>query len=698
MTRPQHHWVTGGSRADRESATDALALPPALTAPIDAHRRLRGPYTAAGTLLRAIVPQALAATPELPARYDIEILAAAPELRAVLPMARETLTSLAAVRERTRFYGADRTSQLAHGMTEFLRAQLAGCPGPRSLVLDNVEHADPADAELLAILLRRMDPARLSLIIRTADDSLEQSLAAALERYASRHQVRPAPAAQSAADVPAVLDGLASRYVQADCISDDPALLAAYRALDPADRARLHDHRAAELEALDELSLRLGAIPFHREHGSDPRGAGLEALRYAIDHCSLMGFYHATAELTGRARPLVDWSQPKLCHLVTARMALSLIMIGRGAEAEPLYDEARLHTSDPEQHMMAAYSTSMLYTRHHDPDRLDHTKAKAWINQAIAFATTYPDPKLQAFHTVFMQNGLALIEMHLGNPAEALRLVEAGTARLDAELGSDEHLLHRSVLIHNRAQVKAGIGQLESAIADYTLAIEQDPNYAQYHFDRAGLLHRLGRDEESIADYEAAMRLSPPLPEAYYNRGDIRAGLGDLQGALSDFDYTLELSPSFVAAYIYRAGLRADLGDEDGARLDVTAGLALDEENPHLLSIRGQLAAAAGDLAAATEAYDNAITADPTLQAAWAGRASVRFEQGELPSALADLERALDLGDSAPLRYNRATAFIAAGRWDDALADLNRAIELDPADADTIAERERCLLQLTSTG
>ena len=50
------------------------------------------------------------------------------------------------------------------------------------------------------------------------------------------------------------------------------------------------------------------------------------------------------------------------------------------------------------------------------------------------------------------------------------------------------------------------------------------------------------------------------------------------------------------------------------------------------------------------------------------------------------------------MRFNRATAYIADARWDDALADLNRAIELDPEDADTVAERERCLQQLSVAG
>ncbi len=687
-TRPQHHWVVGGTRRDRAATVAGLPLLPPLLPTVDAHRRLRGPYTAAGTLLRALVPTVLAVAPELPGRYDIEILAAAPELEARMPMARITLTSAAKVRERTRFYGTDRITQLANGMAEFLIRYLHEHGSPCSLVIENLDEADPSDQELLSIMLRRIDPALLTLVLCGAAEPAHQALAAALQRYPTRHEAAtgasPEPATgRTAAD-------LAAEFVAGDCIADEPASRRAYDSLDAADRARLHDRRADVLAAREELSLRLGAILFHREHGSDPEAA-VDAFRFAIDHCSLMGFYHATVEITGRARPLVNWSRPKLNHLVTARRALGLIMTGRSSEAEPLYDEARLYTTDPEMHMMAAYSTAMLYTRHNDKDRIDHDRAVAWINQAIAFATTYPDPAYRAFQTVFMQNGLALVESHRGNLAEALKLVEAGSDRLNAELGPDEHLLHRSVLIHNTGQVRAALGDLEGAIADYTEAIVRDPNYAPYYFDRAGLLHRLGRDDEAVADYETTIRMSPPLPEPYYNRGDIRAGWGDVEGALADFSYAIELNPDFASAYLYRAGLRSELGDDAGARQDVTSGLALEPANAHLLSLRGQLDAADGDPAAGAEAFDLAIAADPGLQAAWAGRATLAFERGELVAALADLDRALELGESAALRFNRATVLVAAERWDDALTELNRAIELDPEDEETLAERERCL-------
>ena len=50
---------------------------------VDAHRRLQ-PFTAAGTLLRQIVPRPADTHPELVRAHDIEILAAAPELATLL--------------------------------------------------------------------------------------------------------------------------------------------------------------------------------------------------------------------------------------------------------------------------------------------------------------------------------------------------------------------------------------------------------------------------------------------------------------------------------------------------------------------------------------------------------------------------------------------------------------------------------------
>ena len=67
---------------------------------------------------------------------------------------------------------------------------------------------------------------------------------------------------------------------------------------------------------------------------------------------------------------------------------------------------------------------------------------------------------------------------------------------------------------------------------------------------------------------------------------------------------------------------------------------------------------------------------------------------GDTAAAIADLDRALELGDDAALRYNRAVACRTLGRLADALADLDAAVSLDPADPDIEQERLRCHAEL----
>lgn len=680
----RHRFIRAPRRSDRSRLIGTLDLPPVLADTVDAHRRRGGPYTAAGTVMAAVVPAILADNPDLVRAHDIELLSAAPDLRGIVPATRETLTSLAVPEERTRFYSRLRTLRIANGLCELLRDHVRTLDGPRTLVLENVEHADPTDAEWLAVMLRRIDPRLLSLVVCASEEPASETLAEALATHCDT------VVGESMMDAEPLVPGkdprlLAAAYVAADCVGDEPAQLAAYESIEPAERAALHDARAEELEETGLMVPKLGAIPYHRERGVDPEGTASGPLGWALNYCVTMGFYDATIDFGYRGRAVVDWkSSDKYWWAFSTKITISLAALGRPEEAKAIYDEARGTSVDPAIHMGAAYATAMLYTRHFDTDRQSHVKAKAWINQSIAIASLLPDPEASTMQTVFHQNGLALIEVHLKNLPEALRLVTAGLDRLDRELGPDKQLLHRSVLLYNRAQVLAGMGLLTEALAEYTAVIKADPNYAEYYLDRGNILRRLDRDKEALDDYETAIRMSPPFPEVYYNRADIMLAAGDIDAGLAGLSYVIELDPTFLDAYVNRAGLYAELGDFDAAERDVTTGLDLDPDNPHLHSVRGQAHAERGEFAAAIAAYDTALGFDDTLQAAWAGRAAAVFGAGDPEAAARDLTRAIELGDDAAMRYNRATAYQAVGRRDDAVTDARRALELVPDDPETV--------------
>ncbi|GGZ29657.1 tetratricopeptide repeat protein [Streptomyces poonensis] len=684
--RQSHIWLVAPDEDSRHRlAPQALNGCPPLLAVLDAHRRLRGPFTAAGTLMRLLVPQALESRPELVSAHDIEVLSAAPELRAVLPCARETLTSLTPAEKRTRFYPYIRTTRIAHGLTDFLLSFLGP---PATLLVLHAEHADRTDSEWLAILLRRADPRRLRLLVCTAGPTVPPALASALGSYAARWTSTGTETADDAVKVPsdpADRQARAAVFVNADCATEDPVGEECYAQLPPATRARLHDVRAGELQAAvdaGETSLCRGALPFHLEHGSDPLTAGSRALREAMEHLLLEGFYDALLDMGPRTQALLDWTAaPEECWLVTVRMAIAYSVMGGHAEdVLALYDAACAATALPSVHMSAAYGRAMVFTRYMEPERRDHQKAKAWVNTAVALSQLSPTAERRAYNLTFNENGLALIETHLGNPERALGLVDAGIARLDAELDNADQGQHRSVLEYNRAQLVARLQGPDAGAAAYGRVIAQDPNHSEYYFERAALLRLAGRSEEALADYSEAIRTSPPYPEAVYNRADLRAELGDIEGALTDFDRVLELDPDFLDAYVNRAGLRHACGDISGTAQDVTAGLERDAEQPHLLCLRGLIAQHEDRSEDALSDLEAAVRLAPELACAWVGLGDLAFERGEFGASVRCFDQALLLEEDPTTRAHRALAHESMENWAAAADDYTAAIGLLPAE------------------
>lgn len=658
---PSHIWVRADLSRDRVAALHALQTPPPVAPVINGHRRLRGPYTIGGALVRALVPGALERSPGLVADHDIEIRAVAPSLRPLVPARRQVIEARLPEDERILVPAPRRTLRIANGIAEFVRDCLAE---PRALLVDNVHEADPADRELLRVLARRV-PA-LTLALGSAEPPWEGT---------------------RAVEAPA-LGGPPDDYVASDCTSDDPRAYRAYLSLPPEERARRHDRRAARLRADDAAAEHaLGALPYHLEHGSD-LDAAAEALWAAVDHCVTEGFLHAVVELGSRGLRLAEPGSD-LWWRFTHRTATALAGLGRRAHALELYDQARRVSVDPAVHAAAAYGTAMLDARDPDPARRDLARARAWINEAIAISTLLPDRRERAFKLGFDRNGRALIELREGRLGEALDLVQSAVDLAERDLPPDAHPVHRMVLLANRAQLLARMGRSQEALDDFDRAVAIDPGFPDTYLDRGNLLFEMGRTGEALADYETAMRAGPPLPEAYYNRAELRLASGDLHSALADLDHVLDLDPDYLDAYVNRAGILEVLGEHEAARRDVEAGLALDPGNAHLHGVLGQLETAAGRYVEAGLAFDAALAADPRLASAWANRATLRFETGDAEGAVDDLTRAIELGEDAALYFNRATALDALGRGREALLDLRRALALAPGDPDVRAALER---------
>jgi tetratricopeptide (TPR) repeat protein len=677
-----HLFVAGGRRTSRRDTIAAHAAPDVV---VSCHARLRGPYSGTGRVLHALIADAQRLTPELVDAHRIELLYAAPELEPAIGPAPESLVSVTPHEERTRYFGQSLIRAMSHGIVTFLvgyATALRTETGRRLCVaFDDLHAADLTEQELVAIVLRRADPAVLRVVAGAAAAGMPEELERALERWTVRVDAHDRPDAGGRAPADLVLG-----YVLADGTSDDPAERAAYATAPAGVRRRLHDERAAALEWQADAGLRLGAIPYHRERGSDPGGAGRQALRVALERCVAAGYSAATVDFGMRGRALCDpvAHQQDYCHF-SAKAASALIPLGRLDECAEIYHELLERYALPRVQMTCSYAIAMLHTRFYEPR--DHTAALEWANRARALADLEDDPVEGPYFQVYQDNGLALIELHRGNLERALALVSGGLERLERELPGDRYVVHRSQLLHNRARVLVALGRHDEAYGEFTRLIELDPNYVEYHTDRANLSRRRGELDAALADYDRAVAVSAPLPELYYNRADVRAAAGHADAALADLDLVLDMEPDLAPARLLRATLRLDAGDAGGALEDAGAGLAAHPDDPRLLSALALAQQASGAPEAALAAFDRALAIDPGFTPALVDRAVLAFELGRLDAALADLTHALELdGDDPDVLFNRGFVLEHAERHAEALADFDRALALPGADREALLD------------
>ncbi|SEN44364.1 Tetratricopeptide repeat-containing protein [Actinacidiphila rubida] len=664
------------------------------------HRRLRGPYTGGGALMRAVVPELAERHGALLEARATEVIALAADLAPMVPIAPQTLTALASRAERTRFYSVARTLRVAHGITELLVDWARALhPDGVELRFRELDRADPTDRELVSVLLRRCDPALIRVVVDEAANALDpetaarelaeaeaaaaqgigapsiadDELARALGTYAERAEA----SAAARIEPPAGADA-AQLFIDGECTSTDPRLAGAYDALPAAERAARHDARAAYLAEHGEPGSALGARLYHLEHGSDAMAAG-NALVEGCEVCFDGGFYEAALDMAVRGRALFGDERPKPYWNLTNKTGACLSYLRRGEKGFSYFAELRAGSTDPEIHMNSCYMMAMLYTRHLPKNMHDETRATEWVNTAIAFADSRPDPHRRVFVGAFMRNAKALVELHRGDLPASLDLVNDAIAMTDADLGPDEQLLHRSVLRYNRAQILAALGDHDGSLADYDLVISRDPDYGDYYFERAGGRRAAGRYDAALEDYAEAIRLSPPFHEAHFNRADMLREMGEDEAALRDLDYAAILDPSHVDTLVNRADLLIALGELDRAADDVRTGLALDAKNVRLLCAQGTLLAESEQAEAAFASFTAALEADPEFAAAWANRAIIAYSAGRPEDAVDDLDHAVALADDPMLRANRALALQELGEHARALADLDIAV---PALAD----------------
>jgi tetratricopeptide (TPR) repeat protein len=271
-----------------------------------------------------------------------------------------------------------------------------------------------------------------------------------------------------------------------------------------------------------------------------------------------------------------------------------------------------------------------------------------------------------------------------------------------------EELPNDAAVFRSRANALQNFGQNEAALADYDRAIELGDKHEAFNFlRRAEILYELGRTEEALADLERGLKSGPEYLEDAnwcYSLADywkeeqpeaalqlLAAGIrkepesepgpgrkreGEEGEAFIDFDQVLPLGPRNGRAFFGRARFHLWNCDYEAALDDLKRAQKCQFTHAEFYRVRGKCRRRLELDQKAVEDFDQLLRLLPDDADALAWRAASLYALERYAEALADLDRALQLGnpERAELLLRRSQLFQQLGRDEEALAELERGL------------------------
>jgi tetratricopeptide (TPR) repeat protein len=196
--------------------------------------------------------------------------------------------------------------------------------------------------------------------------------------------------------------------------------------------------------------------------------------------------------------------------------------------------------------------------------------------------------------------------------------------------------------------------------------------------------------------FSAVLKKAPEFFPAHAGLGYTAMSRKEYDRALEHFDRALQQAPAYAPALAGKGQTHLALNQRTEALAAFDAALAAD---PSLTAIRSaaevlrfqglqggvagaRKAAEAGRLDEARTGYTQAIAASPESPFLHRELAVVEQRAGQLPAALARIQRAIELDASDPRNFVvQGDVLEAMGEWERAATALTNALALEPSDA-----------------
>ena len=226
--------------------------------------------------------------------------------------------------------------------------------------------------------------------------------------------------------------------------------------------------------------------------------------------------------------------------------------------------------------------------------------------------------------------------------------------------------------------------ELDKALADFSKAVEIDPNQASGYRGLAHVHKHMRRFDKSIEAFSKAIEIDPNNASAYIERAIIYQDLGQYNKAMEGYEKVMKLesdaSDFLVIAYRRRAECYTKLGQHDKALQDLDKAVEFAKETNYPWQIyesRGNVYEALGQHDKALEDYEKAASFDTPLPWPYETLAWRYTRAGRYDEAAKMLDKAVSKNPTGIWTLGaRVYSFLHAKRYDDVVKYASEAIEI----------------------
>lgn len=204
---------------------------------------------------------------------------------------------------------------------------------------------------------------------------------------------------------------------------------------------------------------------------------------------------------------------------------------------------------------------------------------------------------------------------------------------------------------NNRGHHRRQNGRLQDALQDLSMSIQLHPKYHLAYVNRGNTYFSLGKNDEAMADYNKALELKPDYPESFGNRGSVYFQQQRYDLAMSDYNKAIELKKYYPDAYLNRAVTYSVLNKHDLAKTDYDTYIGMVSDNAKAWHWRGLACRNLKMLPQSLEDFNQAIKLDPKNGEFYLNRSYTHKDLGNIASALADVQKAQNLGQKVDATY-----------------------------------------------